>query len=401
MAPGATKLGDNRFSLLSPIMKKKRKKPNPIPLDQFPELPVSNTDDPKFLVMSSLDDNKPLNSSSCFATYKGIQAISKEVSKVTELRDGSLLLFVNNNKTASKFLSAKILPGGGHINVKLHNTLNTVKGTIYAPFLNNLSEEDIVDGLKEQGVSAVHKFSRIADGSRNPTGVVLLTFDKYKLPERIDVAWRNLTVRPYYPNPMRCKQCQLIGHTAKYCRNSPSCVSCNLPSDHTPPTECKRIMCANCSGDHPASSNTCPKYQQSKEILKIKTIYKCSMREAVTKYKIQFSHTTSNANSFASIAKISNNTNQINNETTPNNKSNNPTKTNLTTTTDINSSKQSLPTHPTSSSATSPSPLFSPLSISDSPLNILSSCPITPSPTLSCSQDPLALPNFPSYNEDI
>lgn len=90
-------------------------------------------------------------------------------------------------------------------------------------------------------------------------------------------------VRQYIPNPMRCKNCQLLGHTAKHCTRSQACVKCNLPP-HAP-SDCSRISCANCFGEHSASSLDCPKFKQSKDILRIKTFDKCSMREAVKKYK--------------------------------------------------------------------------------------------------------------------
>jgi len=57
------------------------------------------------------------------------------------------------------------------------------------------------------------------------------------------------------------------------------CCTCNLPP-HAP-TTCTRTECANCS------SPVCPSYQQQKEILRIKTSKKCSMREAKIIHKQQ------------------------------------------------------------------------------------------------------------------
>ncbi|XP_055907877.1 uncharacterized protein LOC129942820 [Eupeodes corollae] len=85
---------------------------------------------------------------------------------------------------------------------------------------------------------------------------------------------------------MRCKSCQILGHTAKRCNNSKQCEVCSLPPHE--PTECTRTMCANCSEAHPSSSKTCPKYLQNKKILTIKTRNKCSMGEAKRTYSQMF-----------------------------------------------------------------------------------------------------------------
>jgi len=77
---------------------------------------------------------------------------------------------------------------------------------------------------------------------------------------------------------MRCKSCQLLGHTLKHCKNPAACVSCNL-APHLP-IPCTRIFCANCNGEHPASSPSFPQYQTQKNLLHIKTSKKCSFREA-------------------------------------------------------------------------------------------------------------------------
>lgn len=81
---------------------------------------------------------------------------------------------------------------------------------------------------------------------------------------------------------MRCRNCQLLGHTKNRCKNNTTCDNCNLPPHN--PLPCSRTMCANCLGEHPSSNLSCPKYKQLKEILKIKTQSKCSMGEAKKKY---------------------------------------------------------------------------------------------------------------------
>ncbi|XP_067633208.1 uncharacterized protein [Eurosta solidaginis] len=393
MPLGANKLGDNRFAPLSPAPKSKRKKPTTATLDLFPELPITQKDNPKYLVIKSKDEKKPISTTSCFAVYKGIQSISKDVNNITSLRDGSLLLLVKNQKIADKFLSTKHLPGAGAVEILLHNSLNSVKGTIYAPFICQLADEEIIEGLKDQGVIAVHKFTKLNNGKREPTGAILLTIEKYTLPSRIEVAWRTLDIRPYYPNPMRCKTCQLLGHTTKRCNSTPSCVICNLPPNHSSPSECTRVKCANCGGEHPASSNDCPKFVQSKEILKIKTIHKCSMSEAISLYKAQ-TPTTPKPFSYANITASSNNA-YFNANSSKNENNLHPNDSNLNIIAKTSNNNNTLsntnnhtvpsdcintPSPSVSSLNNSPSPPFSPLSLSSSPA--INSPPASvPSPT--------------------
>ena len=83
---------------------------------------------------------------------------------------------------------------------------------------------------------------------------------------------------------MKCKNCLLLGHTQKRCKKNPSRGVCNLSSHQ--PIACTRKMCANCLADHTSFDNTCPKYKQAKEILKNKTVDRCSMTEARKKYEV-------------------------------------------------------------------------------------------------------------------
>uniref|UniRef100_W8B1Q6 Nucleic-acid-binding protein from transposon X-element n=1 Tax=Ceratitis capitata TaxID=7213 RepID=W8B1Q6_CERCA len=301
MPPTGASLGGNRFSLLMESPNRKRKKSKPLPKESFPLLPTVKRNNPKFLVANTLDTKKPLNRYSCFAVHKALKGISSEIDNISELKDGSLLLLVKNDIVANKFLSTKKLADICDINFELHKNLNSVKGTIYAPCLNYVSEKEIIENLKDQGVSDVYKFLKHKDGKTNPSGVLLLTFDRYYLPEKIEVSWYTTKVRPYYPNPMRCKSCQLLGHTYKRCDKTPACDNCSLPP-HSP-TPCSRTLCANCFGNHPSSSKTCPKFTQMKQILTIKTDNKCTMREAIHIHKQQIPQLNPNSSSFADTVK--------------------------------------------------------------------------------------------------
>lgn len=283
MPPGPPLIGDNRFALLADRSpQSKRKKRNRGELNDFPSLPAQKPTNPKYIVVSAVDDKKPLSEYSCFAVHRALHLISKDIISISQLRDGKLLLLVKDFATGKKFVDSKSLIGMCEITCKFHENLNFTKGTIYAPYLSKIPDKEIEEELKSQGVVGVYKYEKIIEGRKSPSGVILLTFDLFNPPQSLDISWYKVKVREYFPNPMRCKNCQLLGHTQKWCKGSSSCVNCNLPP-HTN-TECTRIYCANCAEDHPASSNKCKKFIQQKEIIQIKTKKKCSMREAIALY---------------------------------------------------------------------------------------------------------------------
>ena len=94
----------------------------------------------KFLVVFTSDpDPKKVTEYSCFAVHRALTLISKDIVSVSELRDGNLLLLVNNETTANKFLDCKQLPALCEMKCTLHKSLTFTKGTIYAPYLKCLN----------------------------------------------------------------------------------------------------------------------------------------------------------------------------------------------------------------------------------------------------------------------
>lgn len=352
MATGPPNLGDNRFAILANSSSPKRKKSkhkDTYQFQQFPQLPKCQPPNPKYIVMETNDSNKPLSSYSCFAVHRAIQIISKDITSISQLRDGSLLLLVNNKQTADKFLNSKELFGLCKIKCKLHENLNCTKGTIYAPYLNDIPDEEIISELSDQGVVGVHKFQKLVENKPTNTGVLLLTFDLYHLPDKIKISWNSVNVREYYPNPMRCKTCQKLGHTKKHCKNPPICEQCNLPP-HIP-LACTRLQCANCLEEHAASSNKCSQFTQQKELLKIKIKNKCTMSEAkrIQRNSIPITPNTKSYSSVTSEKAINkqkpSENNNVNKETNENKNNNNNTSTESDVVPSTSSSLPPLPSN--------------------------------------------------------
>lgn len=152
-------LGDNRFAALADGPHPKKKRTNQNVLQIFPDLPIVQKPDPKYVILSAIGE-KNIQSYSCFMVHRSLKQVCPDILSVSELRDGNLLLLTANKRSAEKLLSAKSLPGVCDINCQYHSKLNCSKGTIYAPYLNNVPEEEIVSELKPQGVVEVYKYQK-------------------------------------------------------------------------------------------------------------------------------------------------------------------------------------------------------------------------------------------------
>ncbi|XP_055914587.1 uncharacterized protein LOC129947870 [Eupeodes corollae] len=293
MAPKPFRPG-NRFGLLDeltlsdppdpPPPPPKRNKPSNSLFSEFPSLPTKSIfKNPRFVHITPKDDSKPLTKISVFILKKLIDSISTHYEKISQLRDGSNLILTRDQNIADKFINSKVLDSVCPVNIKLHSNLNLSKGIAYAPCLINVSESEIISELKSQYVTDVYKFNKTMTNDKGkeetkPTGLMIFSFDLFKIPESIEIGWYKTKLSEYIPNPMRCRQCQRLGHTTKWCKSPASCVTCNFPLHEG--INCTRTECANCSGPHPASSKNCLRYIQSKEVLELKTKNKCTLAEA-------------------------------------------------------------------------------------------------------------------------
>lgn len=89
--------------------------------------------------------------------------------------------------------------------ITFHKSLNYIQGKIFLRKTLDLSEDDIVEGLKSQKVVEVKKIMNKVDQDKlEPTGAVIITFDLIRRPEYIKLGWERVKVMEYIPNPMRC-----------------------------------------------------------------------------------------------------------------------------------------------------------------------------------------------------
>ena len=246
---------------------------------------------PRVLVFTSVD--KRLASLSPFQRREGCDRLG-EIRRCDKLRDGGLEVEFVHERDAKNALNRTsftytVRTGGVkreetvNISVTAHRTKNSSKGVINCFDLRDTSDEEIVDGLADHGVTDAYRIKSRREGQMIPTDNIILTFDSTELPAYVTVGYVRVKVRPYVPNPMRCFACQRFGHTKTYCRAKPVCGRCASPQHLSEQCEAASPLCVNCGPNqapHASFDRSCPAFQKEKEIVALKATNNISFREA-------------------------------------------------------------------------------------------------------------------------
>ena len=89
-----------------------------------------------------------------------------------------------------------------------------------------MTEVEIRDELKDQGVVGVNRVTLKKEGKVIPTNTLFLTFGSPELPKEITVGYLKVKVALFVPNPMRCFNCNKFGHTSQRCKVAAKCTGC-------------------------------------------------------------------------------------------------------------------------------------------------------------------------------
>ena len=218
-----------------------------------------------YLVIVPDNAQEKLSSLSVFKIQKALQTIGAGNPKaVDRLGSGGLLVQVLDRVKSCQLLTAKTFAGIA-VSVRPHNSLNTSRGVVKSRDLDGCTAEELVEEL--ESVTHARRMMRRENGVLKNTNSWVLTFSSPKPPSKLRVAYLELEVRPYVPNPLRCFKCHRFGHGAKNCSKvDPVCARCGQGGHEE--AGCKATpRCLNCRGDHSASSRDCPKWQEEKTIL--------------------------------------------------------------------------------------------------------------------------------------
>lgn len=266
--------------------KKKRSFQEVDPSTGFPSIAKTYA---AFHVVEMQDKQKSFEQISPFFIEKALSSYIGQQHETKRLRNGTLLVKCKNEKQAQLLMSYNsnnnaILFGNTYkVNVFEHATLNTVEGLIYCWDAKFLSEDEILEGLQEEGVVKVRKIRKKVGDKLVDTALCILTFRRSQLPTSIKFGFHRVLVKTYIPNPLRCLNCFRFGHTRKFCKSERICASCS--NEFHEPTQCVvASRCINCNGNHNNWNKECPHYKREVGIQKIKVQEKLSYYEAKKKY---------------------------------------------------------------------------------------------------------------------
>ena len=141
----------------------------------------SETNWPRFLIVESASEDL-----SPFAVQKGFQAVAGTLKSIKRLRDVSFLVEcgkraqVQNLLRTNRFIDRPV-------RVSIHKTVNSYRGVIRYRDLAEMSQVEIRDELKDQGVVGVNRVTLKKEGKVISINTLFLTFGSPELPKEITV----------------------------------------------------------------------------------------------------------------------------------------------------------------------------------------------------------------------
>lgn len=179
------------------------------------------------------------------------------------------------------------------VTIKRHPKLNTSRGTILCPELNDLDDDELEEFKETNNISTIIRRKRKINNKVVLTDIYELIFNIRTLPPKVKLGYLSISTRQTFPDPLLCYKCFNFGHVSKFCKSEiQKCGNCS-EEHHDLPCQ-KAPKCIRCKSNHPAWSRSCEKYKERKELEKIKFQNRCSLNEAK---QILFN---SNRKSFAS-----------------------------------------------------------------------------------------------------
>ena len=176
---------------------------------------------PRILIISCA--TKKLSSLSPFQRKEGCDRLGK-ATRCHKLRDGKIAVEFAEEKDAGRALAATEFAYTARddrgkrlvklpISVSAHRTKNSSRGIIYCADLEDVSDDDIAEGLSDYGVVSARQIISRRAGTPVATHNIILTFNQVDTPRDVKVCFVRVQVRPYIPSPMRCFKCLKFGRS--------------------------------------------------------------------------------------------------------------------------------------------------------------------------------------------
>ena len=209
----------------------------------------------RFLIIVSANEDLLLQKLSPFAIQKGFQAIAGTLKIIKRLRDGSLVECGKRAQAQNLLRTNQFIDGP--VKVSIHKTPNSSLGVIRCRDLADMSEVEIRDEVRDQGVVGVNRVTLKKEGKVIPNNTLFLALGSPDLPKEITAGCLKVKVALFVSNPMRC-------HTSQRCRVAAKCPGCGKDK-HEGRCEGPKLF-SNCNGHHASSAKDCPVWQKEKEI---------------------------------------------------------------------------------------------------------------------------------------
>ena len=137
----------------------------------------------RFLVIKS-EEEKAVTSLSPFVIEKQMERIIGTPKSVKKLKNKTLLVETSRKSQTENLLKISTF-FGLRVSVSENQSLNSSKGIIRDRMLKGEKEEEIVDYLREQGVTARKRFKIKRDPETIETNTLLLTFNTVNIPKSL------------------------------------------------------------------------------------------------------------------------------------------------------------------------------------------------------------------------
>ncbi|KAK4045301.1 hypothetical protein OUZ56_032839 [Daphnia magna] len=147
-----------------------------------------------------------------------------EIGRMSIAAGGDLLIRPNSKTQQEELMKiSKVL----NYSIDLHHTKDDIRQVPTGD-----SNEDILQTLKNEGyrVTSVYRFSYNKGAEKTPSTTVALEFEG---PPPNDIFLNDLVFHPeaQRANPLRCKKCQKLDHTANHCYNAQACANIGKPHE--------------------------------------------------------------------------------------------------------------------------------------------------------------------------
>jgi len=185
------------------------------------------------------------------------------------------------NRLLNDFTSILVANGQSTAKIYVPRSIQRIKDTEKVAFVKRVDleipENRITDALKDVGLKVENVIRLMTRERNNPTTTIKITFND---PDNrntfvhtgLQVDSMHFNAEPATQNvkPVQCFICLKYNHVAKYCKTKQQACSrcgdnhqldkCSCPADV--------LKCCNCQGNHLATSQECPQYQEQEKRMK-------------------------------------------------------------------------------------------------------------------------------------